>query len=368
VPVLTTRHLNRALLARQCLLRPSRGSLVATVERVAGLQAQYAPSAYVGLWSRLERLRRDQLTTALERRRVVQATLMRATIHVVSARDHQRFTAGVRASRREQWTRLAPARGLAHVDFEALGRVVRRELEAGPRTRADLVAAVTAAGAPKEAWEGVGLWVDMVRVPPSGTWARRRADLHALAEDWIDPGGVTEAATTEQEGIEHLMRRYLWGFGPARPSEAANWAGVTVGAIQAVMERLPLRRFRAEDGTDLVDLPRGPLPDPGTPAPVRFLPTWDATLLVHARRAGILPEEYRPVVFSTKNPHSTATFLVDGSVAGTWRAVGREIRTQPFHPLPRAVAREVEREADRLAAFHVDGHPDGGEVATTRGT
>jgi len=121
-----------------------------------------------------------------------------------------------------------------------------------------------------------------------------------------------------------------------------------------VVPRLRLRHFRDERGGELLDLPRAPLPDPETPAPVRFLPTWEATLLVHARRTQILPETYRPLVFNTKTPHSVPTFLVDGAVAGTWRYEKGRIRLEPFAPLPRVVRRELEDESERLAAFHTD--------------
>ena len=115
---------------------------------------------------------------------------------------------------------------------------------------------------------------------------------------------------------------------------------------------MALRRFRDEQGKELLDLPRAPLPDPETPAPVRFLPTWDATLLVHARRTGILPERYRALVFSTKTPHSVGTFLVDGAVAGTWRFDAGRVEITPFERLDRAVSATLREEAERLAAFH----------------
>ncbi|MFL5856345.1 MAG: DNA glycosylase AlkZ-like family protein, partial [Solirubrobacteraceae bacterium] len=78
---LTQRELNRALLHRQLLLERARTPIPPTLERMGGLQAQYAPAMYIGLWSRLDGLDRDQVTRALERRSVVQATLMRTTIH-----------------------------------------------------------------------------------------------------------------------------------------------------------------------------------------------------------------------------------------------------------------------------------------------
>ena len=122
--------------------------------------------------------------------------------------------------------------------------------------------------------------------------------------------------------------------------------------LAPALERLPLRRFRDEQGKELLDVPRAPLPDPETPAPVRFLPTWDAVLLVHARRTGVLPEEYRPLIFSTKTPHSVGTFLVDGSVAGTWRYEQGRIETTPFARLDRTTQREVAEEASSLRELH----------------
>src|SRR5919198_5141061 len=103
--VLMQRELNRAVLARQLLLERSTLSIPRALERVAGLQMQYAPSGYVGLWTRLEGFSRDDLTRALERRSVAQGTLMRATIHLVSKRDYPILNAAVRDARREDWLR-----------------------------------------------------------------------------------------------------------------------------------------------------------------------------------------------------------------------------------------------------------------------
>jgi winged helix DNA-binding protein len=344
--VLSTRELNRALLARQLLLERSPLSIEDALEQVAGLQAQYAPSSYVGLWSRLHGFDRDQLTRALEDRRAVQATLLRSTIHVVSAADYPPFTEAVRRSRRDWWTRAARPQ-LEGVDLEAAAELVRERLAAGPARQAELVKLLTDKGYPKVVWNGVGLWVDMVRVPPSGTWERRRADLYGLASDWLGPWRVEEA-----DALEHLVRRYLAGFGPASLADLGSWAGMPLTPLRPVLERVGTRRFRDDQGTELFDLPDAPLPDPGTPAPPRFLSTWDANLLVHARRTQLLPERYRPRIFSVRAPHSFPTFLVDGAVAGTWRHERGRVHLEPFEPLTKATHRQLEDEAGRLAPFH----------------
>ena len=85
---------------------------------------------------------------------------------------------------------------------------------------------------------------------------------------------------------------------------------------------------------------------------MRFLPVWDATLLVHARRTQILPERYRARVFNIRNPQSVNTFLVDGQVAGTWRYEKGRVRIEPFGRMPKDVRAELDDEAERLAAFH----------------
>jgi DNA glycosylase AlkZ-like len=336
---LTPRELNRALLARQMLLERAKTPIPKALERMGGLQAQYAPSMYIGLWSRVEGLERDAITRALQRRSIVQGSMMRATIHLVSRRDYWPFVVGIRRGLREWWLRVH--KGVSRQEIAANDRKVMRALRGKTLTRSELEEVIG------KRWAAAGVFVDLVRAPPSGTWERRRADLYALAEDWIGPEDATE-----DEGIEHLAWRYLQGFGPARPAEIADWAGLDLSPTRRALEGLELRRFEDEQGKELVDLPRLPLPSEETPAPVRFLPVWDATLLVHARRTQILPERYRPRLFNVKTPSSANTFLVDGQVAGSWRYEDGRVKIRPFGRLTKAARSEVNEEAERLAAFH----------------
>jgi hypothetical protein len=340
--VLSQRDLNRALLARQLLLERSTLPIPRALERIAGIQDQYAPNAYIRLWSCLERFRRDALTRALERRTVVQATLMRTTIHVVSRRDYWPFAIGLRAAQKDWWLRVHKPRPDER-KLVATAERLRELMADGPRRHEELEALV------HSGWGMVGPWLNVVRVPPSGTWEQRRAHLFQTADRWVGPEDVSV-----DDALDHLVRRYLGAFGPASAKDIAAWAGCKPVYLKAAVERLTLRRFQDEHGTELLDVPRAPLPDADTPAPVRFLPTWDAVLLVHARRTGVLPEHYRPLVFSTKNPPSVPTFLVDGAVAGTWRYEKGEVTLSPFDRLDRSVLRELRDESERLAAFHGD--------------
>jgi winged helix DNA-binding protein len=339
--ILTTRELNRALLARQLLLRRSRLSLPRAVEQMGGIQAQYAPSAYIALWTRLEQFALAQLTRALRRRTVVQGTLLRGTIHIVSRRDYWFWAEAIRAPDRAWLARVHPkvaARDLRHAEA-----TLRETLRERPRTREELIELI-----------GRGAFfatdVNLVRVPPSGTWERRRANLYGLAEDWVGPLNATP-----EQGVALLIRRYLAAFGPSRPVDIRQWARLAPGAVEATAERMPLRTFRDEQGRTLVDLRRAPLPGADVRAPARLLPTWDATLLVHARRSAILPEEFRPLVFNSKNPASLSTFLVDGAVAGCWRIERARDRATleltAFRRIDQASRAVLEAEGIRLAGF-----------------
>ena len=342
--VLSGPQLNRALLARQLLLERAGGSLPKALERVAGIQAQYAPSMYVGLWTRLRDFQTEKLTRALERRAVVQGTLMRITIHLVSPADWWRFSAAIREPRRESWLR-GMGREPTAAQMAAAARRVRARLAEGPASRSELDELI---GHGSRGVNGASLWLDLLRVPPSGTWERRRADLFAAAEEEIGP--APEIAVGEARA--ELVRSYLRAFGPATAKDVASWSGLPPKVAAATLDGLRLRRFRDEQGAELLDLPRAPLPHPETPAPVRFLPVWDATLLAHTRRTGILPEEHRSRVFNPRTPHSVNTFLVDGAVAGTWRHDKGRVLTEPFGRLDAATRRELRDEADRLAALH----------------
>jgi hypothetical protein len=340
-PVLRQSALNRAVLARQHLLERVGTSLPKLLEKIGGIQAQYAPSMYVGVWSRLDDFERDDLTRALERRKVVQATLMRATIHLVSARDYWPFANALRDHRRDWWLRINKGT-LDRRTLDDAAKRVRKRLAAGPMSRKELDELLGKSLA-KSFW----MWIDLVRVPPAGTWERRRADIYGAAEEWTPPQDVSP-----DEGVRRLVRAYLSGFGPASRRDIADWAGLPMRDVGPALDRMRLRRFADEEGHELLDLPRAPLPDADTPAPVRFLPTWDATLLANVRRSGILPEEYRTRIFSTKTPHSFPVFLVDGSVAGTWRYEDGAVRLDPFERLSRATTKALEEEAERLRAFH----------------
>jgi hypothetical protein len=339
--VLTLRELNRATLARQLLLERKRLTPKAVIERLVGMQAQWPPAPYVGIWTRTTSFRLQSLERELASGRVVKATAMRQTLHLVTPRDYGLVRAAM-SETNFPWE-MEPAKSLAPS--------VRALAANGPVTTTEALAylerehGLTGLTA-RRAWRA----------------ARARAHLHHHHETALwhgRPEGRFVAlpepeAHDPAEARAEMFRRYLAAFGPASRRDIGAWSMMHMPEIDSALERMePLRRFRDEQGRELYDVPRAPLPGTETPAPVRFLPKWDNVLLSFADRTRVLPEQYRKTVIG-QNGDVAQTFLVDGFVAGMWRADKGRIVTEPFAALSRSAQRELRDEAARLEAFLSD--------------
>ena len=338
--VLTLRELNRALLARQLLLERRKLNVQQAVERICAIQAQWPQSPYLALWTRLVGFRKEQLTRALEEKRVVKSQLFRITLHITSARDYPYYAAAWLPAARD----TTP--GVTKKRLEELTRLVQSAAMKGPLTQAD-VEALAAEGMGGFRWRTRTL-APLLHLPPSGTWSHYgRVQLRAMEAHL----GVELPA--REDGAEHFVRRYLAAFGPATQQDLLRFGGVRVGDVKAGLDRVELRTFRDERGRLLLDLPRAPLPAEDTRAPVRFLPKWDSSLLAYAppERARILPEEFRPTVIR-KNGDVLPTVLVDGFVAASW-GVDRKgkLELSPLRRLTKAERDEIDDEGERVVGF-----------------
>jgi len=338
--VLTQRELNRTTLARQLLLRRERLSPTRAIERLAGLQAQLPSSPYLALWARLEGFERSALERALMRRSVVKALLMRATMHLVSARDYPLLDAAVREART-----LIRARGTEAPPDELVRRIVALARER-PRTRTEIMQALGLDSRTQDSHEiRMLFWVmalgRLEQTPESAFYAFRGSPTYEGRDHEHPP---------RAEATTFAIRRYLNAFGPATRADVSQWSGVPIRDLEQGFEALRLRSFRDEQGRELLDLPRAPLVAGDAPAPPRLLPRWDELLLAHKDRTRILPDEYRKDAIQ-RNGDVQQTFLVDGMVAGLWTRDGNRIRLEPFAPLPRSARRELEDEAARLHAW-----------------
>jgi len=357
-PVLTLRELNRAMLARQLLLERAQIGVVAAIERLAALQAQWSPSPYIALWSRLKGFRREKLWSAIERHNVIRARLMRGTLHLVSARDFYAYAVATQDLQRGAWNRLQVGRGVDPKKVAALAIAFARE----PRPRKEVLEHIQdrtgeSLGGPFNwlVWRFVSAHADLVTAPPGGHWDYGGTDApYVAARHWIARG----ERPSEADAVETLVRRCLAAFGPATLADVAKFAGQVPPRVRPALERLApkLRTFSDEQGRLLYDLPRAPRPDAEFAAPVRFLPRYDELLISYQHRDRVIAPAYRRAVYS-KNAIVEAVVMVDGFAAGTWSLVRVKkeavLRVAPFKRLATRDRVAVEAEADALLAFLV---------------
>jgi winged helix DNA-binding protein len=336
--VLTLRELNRATLARQLLLQRKRLSPTAVIERLVGLQAQWPPAPYMGIWTRTTSFKRESLERELASGAVIKANVMRQTLHLVTRRDYGLLRAAM-SETNFPWESATSKR---------LAASVRALAAAGPVTTADALEhlerehGLTGIDA-RRAWRAARVRAHVLHHHETALWGGRPEGRFAAIDE--------PEAHDPTEARAEILRRYLAAFGPASRKDISGWSMMHMPELDRALERLePLRRFRDEKGRELLDVPRAPLPAPDTPAPVRFLPKWDNVLLAFADRTRILPEQYRKTVIGM-NGDVAQTFLVDGFVAGMWRVEKERVVLEPLTPLSRSVRRELEDEAGRLEAF-----------------
>ncbi|MGH2379443.1 MAG: winged helix DNA-binding domain-containing protein [Candidatus Limnocylindria bacterium] len=371
-PPITLRELNRALLARQMLLRRERVPVATAVERLGALQAQLSPAPYVALWSRLERFAIADLERALATKSVVKATLMRGTLHICSARDHRYYALAAREARKRVWGTVEktllryfakdmPAGRTGGMgDPERIHAAVLRFAARTPRSREDLIAFLAErTDLPTTitqhlVWSFIATYGGLVHAPPSGTWAYRRSGSLIAARTWLKDG----EPPSFEKAVEHSVARHLTAFGPASLDDISSWTHIRIPPIRDAIATIgrKVTVFRGESGALLYDLATSPRPGVDTVAPVRFLPKWDSTLLAYvpADRVRILPETYRKAVI-IKNGDVAQSFLVDGFVAGTWDVASTPkvatLTLRPFAALPQATRAALFEEGARLARF-----------------
>jgi hypothetical protein len=347
--ILKLRELNRATLARQMLLERVTLSAPAAIGRLVGLQAQLASAPYVGLWTRLSDFQREDLAKEIESRKVVKATMMRATLHLCAADDYARFRTALKPLLIGASSEIAKRRG-GDFDMDKVLKAARKFISEKPRTFAEISGMLTElmpdhdVGAMRYS---VRTHIPLVQVPINTGWSYSNKPEFTIAESWIG------RPISPEDNLRDLVFRYLAAFGPASITDAQTWMGMK---LKEMFEKLrpELQTYRGEGRTELFDLPGLPLPSEDVSAPVRFLPEYDNLLLSHSNRTRVLADEYRPKVY-LPGLRVAATILVDGFVRGAWKIektkTAATLLIEPFEKLSKKDRAALTEEGEGLVRF-----------------
>jgi hypothetical protein len=360
-PLLDRTRLNRATLARQLLLERSDLPVVPAMEQIGGLQAQEAASPFIGLWTRLDGFEPGALRQAFAGRTAVKTSLMRVTLHAVSADDYRYLIGALLPMLRG--TDTASRRGVPRPERIPEIAAAAATFAAEPRSNVDLRAFILERtdGDPLDTplWWWIRRHLPLIHVPDAVPWSFSRRPVLVTPGSWLgDPLLDEGAAAPRTEALIHVVRRYLGAFGPASSADLAAWSGMSAinfaAAVAELDEGGELERFSDETGRELLDLSDAPRPPADIPAPPRLLPMWDSVLLAFRDRSRVIDDELRPIVIA-KNGDVLPTILVDGRVAGFWWAEldgGRtRVVLEPFGRLEQDDLQALEAEAERLARF-----------------
>lgn len=346
--ILTLRELNRTILARQMLVSRTSGSAPEAVSRLVGLQAQSAMAPFVGLWTRVENLSREEVAGLIEDRTILKATMMRGTLHLLTAADYLEFRSTLQPVFDAALAGILKGRADG-LDVPKLLAAAKPFLAESPRSFAELTRMAekllpgTDPGAMRYT---IRMRLPLVQVPVAKGWSFPGNPKYALAESWlgrtVPPG----------DRFKELVLRYLSAFGPASAADLQTWSGLGKERMEAL--RPELKTYRDEKGKELFDRPDLHIEDPDHPAPERFLPEYDNLLLSHANRTRVIADEHRSKVYIPVL-RVRSTILVDGFVAGTWKVEKSKgtatLIVEPFAKLSRSSRTALSEEGEMLVRF-----------------
>ncbi|MBI1850036.1 MAG: AlkZ family DNA glycosylase [Planctomycetes bacterium] len=347
---MSPRALNRATLSRQMLLAREKVTALEAIEQLVALQAQWPKPPFIGLWSRVHGFQAKDLAALLHRRTVVRATLLRGTLHLVSAKDYMSFRPAIQPVLTRGLQAILKERAKA-LRVDALTAAARRFFGAEPRTFTELRAflmELEPEGDERAMGYAVRTHLPLVQVPTDDAWGFPADSDFALADAWIGKNILDGEVKPDT-----LVLRYLAAFGPASAADMQAWSGLQ--GLGPVFEALRPKMIsvRDERGRELFDLPNAPRPTEDTPAPLRFLPEFD-NLIVSRADARFVAKEHRPKVF-LPGLRVRSTILVDGLVAAAWAVTRKKsaatLTIEPFAPLPKKTKDEIAAEGERLLQF-----------------
>ncbi|MGW7412418.1 winged helix DNA-binding domain-containing protein [Streptomyces sp. NPDC054863] len=354
-PVLGSRALGRATLARQLLLARAALPAEEAVRHLVGLQAQNTRPPYYSLAARLEGFDPRELSGLMASREVARIVTMRSTLHTLTADDCLALRPLVQpVIDRELRVFLQRLPGVDAARVAELARPFTAERPRPLKELRELLLKEWPDADPQALVTVARCTLPLLQATPRGLWGESGQVALTGSGAWFDRPEPELSPEEAGELLDATVLRYLGAFGPASVKDMQTWCGLT--RLRTAFERLRPRllTFRDEHGTELFDLPDAPRPDADTPAPPRFLPEYDNLLLSHADRTRVVPPEYKKRTWCGNFTY--CTFLVDGLLAGIWRLEesakddAATLTVEPFAALTRARRAEVAEEGARTLA------------------
>ena len=324
------------------------------VRRIVALQAQEPASPYIALWNRVAPFDAEALDAAFTRHEVAKAPLMRVTLHAVHRQDYPTLHSAMLRTLRS--ARLGDSRftssGLSIPEADALAAELTEFVDE-PRSTPEILGWLESrvGEAARGVWWALRTFSPLFHAPTSGPWS------FGTRPDYVAANPSPEREP--ERAVEELVWRYLEGFGPASVPDIAQFALMRRSTVREALQAQSdaLVRLEGPEGDELFDVPDAPIPDGDTTAPPRLLPMWESSLLAYHDRSRVIPPDHRKLVIR-RNGDVLPTLLVDGYVAGVWRATDDGIQAMAFDQLPDDVWNALTDEAASLSALLADRQPD----------
>ncbi|MHA2427192.1 MAG: winged helix DNA-binding domain-containing protein [Candidatus Hermodarchaeia archaeon] len=352
--------------------RASKTEFDLVVAKVCGIQAQMPAAANLQLWSRIQGIKREDITTTLWTTKTLLRTwCMRGTAHYLSTSHFPVYLKAIiepRIPRHKEWLTKRGMREFGEVakfdpsqhDFESILFAVTNALASGPATR-DQVAQVVANEVGPEArpWVDTGYYLVTKLLAYEGKVCfgpdiERKASL-VLTDQWLPK----QSSITKEAAEDTILSNYLQSYGPATPQDFSAWSGLKMNAVNVIWERNGVTLAEVTlNGKSMwllqKDLDTLLTTQVGS-RPLRLLPHFDIFLLGHKDKSHIVDEVHYKQVFK-KAAWIAPVLLCDGRVIGTWkqkRTIKKiTVTIEPFIPLTKSHLNGIENETQYLGKYY----------------
>jgi len=331
-------------------------------ELVSHLGAVQAQDFSGGKWAiglRLPNATEAAIEQAIADQKIVRTWPMRRTLHFVPAED-VRWMLALTATRAE--AKSAARRRRLELDDRTLALskdVLLRALSGGKQlTRQAIYGLLVAAGirleggGPLDSGQPRGLHILAYHAQTGLICYGRhqgKQPAFALLDEWVPQTRSLE----RDEALTELAKRYFKSHGPATVHDFAWWSGLTVGEARTGSEMA-----HGEIVEETIDgmtywLPADRTSDGSASAGVYLLPPFDEYTVAYKDRGAVVAPAHAPLAASGGVFRSI--IVVDGQVAGTWKAAVRkgamEVIPSPFGGQSRIEENAVCTAAKRYSDF-----------------